>query len=372
MIDFSQLNLARFPQEEAANLRAWDTADQYLLNRIGERDLLNPGLSVLVANDRFGALSVALARAGAAVTFWNDSKLSFLALGQNLATNGVPWETLGYLPADLSPSPPADLVVMRVPKNLAWFQDSLLRLRPVLEPGAQVLAGSMIKHTSLRAYSLLEECIGPTRTSLGWKKARLAEAQFHPGLDCPENLPRASYRVEDFDLTLHNNANVFSREKLDFGTRFLLDHLPVMEGEPRVVDLACGNGVLALAVKRRCPGAEIMGIDESYQAISCALDNAMSNRLDVDFQVGCDLGQVELGSRDLVLCNPPFHQDRSVGDHTARALFQQAHEALKVGGELRLVGNRHLGYPTRLTELFGGCRLIAENDKFAVLSAIKA
>nr|MEE4267204.1 methyltransferase [Candidatus Krumholzibacteria bacterium] len=71
----------------------------------------------------------------------------------------------------------------------------------------------------------------------------------------------------------------------------------------------------------------------------------------------------------LVLCNPPFHQDHTVGDATARALFAQAHGVLKSGGELRIVANRHLGYHARLTELFGGCALVAENDKFVILSA---
>ncbi len=87
--------------------------------------------------------------------------------------------------------------------------------------------------------------------------------------------------------------------------------------------------------------------------------------------VGADLHDVPKESQDLVLCNPPFHQDRIVGDGLARAMFEQSHSVLKTGGELRLVANSHLGYHARLMEIFGGCRLVASNEKFVVLSAMK-
>jgi 16S rRNA (guanine1207-N2)-methyltransferase len=375
MRELSSFALSRFPARETPKLRAWDTADQYLLNRLAELEISASGPSLLVVNDSWGALAVALAQAGgqlpsgAQVQSWNDSWLSQQALEYNLAANDLAPSQVRFVPADQTPAGPVDLVLLKIPKNLAWWEDSLLRLRPLLTADAVILAGSMIKHTPRRAYTLIEECLGPCQTSLGWKKARLAEATCAPDLICPAGLPPATYRLETFDLTLHNQANVFSREKLDWGTSFLLDHLPVLDGEPRVLDLACGNGVLALAVRRRASQAVVLGIDESYQAIASARRNAQENDLEVTFDVAGDLNQMPAQSQDLVLCNPPFHQDHTVGDATARALFGQAHGVLKSGGELRIVANRHLGYHARLTELFGGCALVAENDKFVILSA---
>jgi 16S rRNA (guanine1207-N2)-methyltransferase/23S rRNA (guanine1835-N2)-methyltransferase len=74
---------------------------------------------------------------------------------------------------------------------------------------------------------------------------------------------------------------------------------------------------------------------------------------------------------DVVLCNPPFHQQNTVTDHIALQMFSDAKRHLSRGGELRIIGNRHLDYPLKLKGLFGGYKVIASNAKFSILSCIK-
>ena len=74
---------------------------------------------------------------------------------------------------------------------------------------------------------------------------------------------------------------------------------------------------------------------------------------------------------DLVLCNPPFHQQNAITDHIAYQMFKDAKKYLHRGGELRIIGNRHLDYPQKLKRLFGGYRVIASDRKFSILSTIK-
>jgi 23S rRNA (guanine1835-N2)-methyltransferase len=77
------------------------------------------------------------------------------------------------------------------------------------------------------------------------------------------------------------------------------------------------------------------------------------------------------GSLELVLCNPPFHQQQVVGDLLAWRMFQQARAALVRGGELWIVGNRHLGYHAKLSRLFRSVQQVAATPKFVVLKATK-
>ncbi len=74
---------------------------------------------------------------------------------------------------------------------------------------------------------------------------------------------------------------------------------------------------------------------------------------------------------DVVLCNPPFHQHGAVTDAVAWQMFGDARAHLRRGGELWVVGNRHLGYHTALARLFGNCRQVAAHPKFVVLSAVR-
>jgi 16S rRNA (guanine1207-N2)-methyltransferase len=68
---------------------------------------------------------------------------------------------------------PFDRVLIRVPKTLALLEEQLIRLQGQLAPGAQVIAGAMIKHLPRAAGDLLERYIGPVQASLAVKKARL-------------------------------------------------------------------------------------------------------------------------------------------------------------------------------------------------------
>ena len=72
-----------------------------------------------------------------------------------------------------------------------------------------------------------------------------------------------------------------------------------------------------------------------------------------------------------ILCNPPFHQQHAITDHIAWQMFNDARRSLKYGGELYVVGNRHLDYFRKLKRAFGNCTTIATNNKFVVLKATK-
>ena len=67
----------------------------------------------------------------------------------------------------------------------------------------------------------------------------------------------------------------------------------------------------------------------------------------------------------------PIHEGRQaveahqrVGDHVARRLFRQAKQALNAGGELRVIGNRHLGYHKLLGKLFGKVGVVFKGSGF--------
>ena len=368
------LCLRRMPLRPGDRQRAWDSADEYLLDRCREHVATDPALSILIVNDSFGALATALS--GQRPVSWSDSHLGELALENNLRLNGLPGDSAVFLPGDRSPAGPVDLVLMKFPKSMAWWEDQLLRLRPVLDPRTTIISGGMIKHCPARAFHLLESVLGPTETSLGWKKARLALTRFDPDRDLPRGVPAAVYELEEFGLSLSGEANVFSRHRLDLGTRLLLGHLPGSDQQLEIVDFGCGNGVLALVLARTCPNARILGVDESYQAVASARKNAHRAGLAgpgtgqrVRFEVAGGLARTPAASLDLVVCNPPFHQGQSRGDLIAWEMFRQARRALRPGGRLYVVGNRHLGYHLKLKRLFASCESVASHPKFVVLRA---
>ena len=367
---FAQLDLIRQPDQTNDPLQAFDAADEYLLNHLHEQGLIRDA-RVLVLNDGFGALSCALA-SHCQVTSSGDSFLGALALQKNLARNDLPADSVTFVPASATAEGPFDWVLIRVPKTLALLEEQLIRLHGQLAPGARVVAAGMIKHLPRAAGELLEQYIGPLQASLAVKKARLLFATPEPR-PVPVSPYPTRYRLEKPVLELVNHANVFCREGLDIGTRAFLPHLPKALGALRVADLGCGNGVLGIAYALSNPQAQLTLVDESFMAVQSARENwqaALGGR-SVSIRAGDGLAEQAADSLDLVLCNPPFHQQQVVGDFLAWRMFQQARAALVTGGELWIVGNRHLGYHAKLKRLFRGVEQVAATPKFVILRASK-
>ncbi len=75
---------------------------------------------------------------------------------------------------------------------------------------------------------------------------------------------------------------------------------------PRVVDLGCGSGAIALAVKHAWPQAEVTAVDFSAEALAVAKNNAVALGLDVRFVLGDWWRGVGNERFDLALSNPPY------------------------------------------------------------------
>ncbi|HFK4647700.1 23S rRNA (guanine(1835)-N(2))-methyltransferase RlmG [Serratia marcescens] len=366
-----QLELERYPQqEESTQLQAWEAADEYLLQQLENVDI--GGRPVLIFNDNFGTLACALhAHRPYSIS---DSYMSQLATRHNLKLNGLDPEQVTLLDslAEL-PAAPA-VVLIRVPKALALLEQQLRALRHVVTEDTLIVAGAKARDVHTSTMQLFEKVLGPTRTSLAWKKARLIFCQA-ADIVPPAAAETTDWTLDGTDWLIHNHANVFSRGSLDIGARLFMEHLPRgLNGH--IVDLGCGNGVIGLTALAQNPEAQVTFVDESYMAVASSelnVEHNLPQELDrCQFEVNNALAGIERESVQAVLCNPPFHQQHAITDHTAWQMFCDAKRCLQVGGELRIVGNRHLDYHQKLKRLFGNCTLVASNKKFVILRAVKS
>ena len=363
-----------------SSLRAWDAADEYLLQHCDDHALNLK--RVLVVNDGFGALSCALLANPQCeqVLNWSDSFISHRIAGLNLQHNALnDSKRFQTVASTEQPVGHVDLVLIKLPKTLALLEDQLIRMAAVLADDTPIIAAGMVKHWQASCQSLFEKIIGRSHTSLARKKARLLFCQPDGRQHSSAESPYPSrYQCRETGLTLLEHANVFCRGKLDIGTRFFLQQFEQLPEAQQIVDLGCGNGILGIMAKQKQPESDVYFVDESYMAVSSAKENyrlniGVSEELNQRFIASDCLQQAKdrINHADLVLCNPPFHQQQTVGDHIAWQMFQQSRQILTVGGRIQIVGNRHMNYHSKLGKLFGNCRTIAANKKFVVLEAVK-
>lgn len=366
-----RFNLRRLPLRRRELLRAYDASDEYLLNYLSEVQLPPVGARVLIVNDSFGALTVALHEFKP--TALSDSYLSQQATLMNFSTNALSIDGVRLMTSLELPVQSYDLIVIKSPKTLALLEYQLITLRPFMTPATRIITAGMVKNLSTTVWRLLETIVGPTNSAKAWKKARLIFSLPDDKISLPVNPYPIHYRLEGMNYTIVNHANVFSRDSLDIGTRFFIEHIGRFPNAETIIDLGCGNGIVGLLAAERNPNAVVHFVDESFMAIASARESfkrAFGDSRLANFSVGDCLSDFTTESADVILCNPPFHQQNAVGDMIAAKMFRQAREVIKRGGELRVIGNRHLGYHLELKKLFGNVSVIAANRKFVILQSI--
>ena len=295
----------------------------------------------------------------------------------NLKKNQISQDKLRYYDSLQQVNEPTELVLIKIPKTTALLEQQLIDLQLVVSANTLIIAAGKANAIQKSTLGLFEKYLGPTTTSLAKKKSRLIFCQ--PSADKQHSSPYPSiWFTESPRFEISNFANVFSRQQLDIGARLLLQHLPDAH-DATVIDLGCGNGVLGLHVLRQYPSAKLIFVDESHMALASAKHNVQKNMPEklqqCQFLVTNCLDDFEektgLGEVDMVLCNPPFHQQNTITDHIALQMFNDAKRVLKQHGALHVVGNRHLDYPAKLKRLFKGYSVLASDKKFSILSCIK-
>jgi 23S rRNA (guanine1835-N2)-methyltransferase len=377
--------LHRHPTRQDDQLRAWDAADELLLSRLAGRD---PGVdanwqpvlvdgATVVLNDAFGALGVGLApRAPVSVV---DSYCAARAVEQNLERNGLDPRVVQVVTPSAELTGPVALLVVRPTRSLVLLEHLLRQVRPQLTEDTVIVGSAMTKHLHTSTLEVFERLLGPTSTSRAHRRARVIESRFDPSLEIgPWEWPR-TFTLQPGPIHVASMPGVFAGEKLDHGTSLLLEHLPETDGPTRIVDLGCGNGVLGTVAGLENPDASVTFVDDSAMAVAATRATVASAGLrDARVVHGNALADwpaddlpLAPGSVDLVLNNPPFHDNNAVGDAIAWQMFSDSHEVLAPGGELWCVGNRHLAYHAKLKRRFGNCEVVASSPKFVVLRAVR-
>ena len=391
-INDKQLKLSRFPLAQVnRSLQAWDASDEYLLNYVKDKQLVSDSAQVLIFNDSFGALAssfccplnLSLSTNKIDVYCINDSYVSSQGIAHNIKQNHLDASNITQLNSLDSLPTNVDIILFKIPKSKSLLIEQLIQIKNSTEQYSAdkqpiFIAADKAKEIHRSTLSLFEKYLGTTTTSLAVKKARLVFCQFDQqqkhASPFPTVWPLTNASVKR-DFMISNHANVYAREKLDIGARYFIENLPDVSQGSEVIDLGCGNGVIGLTILASQPDANIQFVDESHMAITSAQMNIEKNLPTLAKQCKFHLNDCLTGmasnSVDLILCNPPFHQQTATTDHIAWQMFKDSHRVLKKGGELRIIGNRQLAYHIKLKRIFGNEKLIASNNKFVTQSAIK-
>jgi 16S rRNA (guanine1207-N2)-methyltransferase len=170
--------------------------------------------------------------------------------------------------------------------------------------------------------------------------------------------------LEGDSLEFATYPGVFNTGKLDVGTKLLLDNISLNK-RGRVLDLACGSGIIGLTCKSRQPELYVEMVDIDGMALASAEMN--SKNLDLDCPVFVSDGLNNTKKFNTIICNPPFHQGKDTDYNFAQQLIRTAKQHLLPRGEVWLVANRQLGYEQWAERSCHSVETIVQGNGFKVL-----
>lgn len=144
--------------------------------------------------------------------------------------------------------------------------------------------------------------------------------------------------LPDLHLRLQTDSGVFSPDRVDPGTRILLETVPPPPRTGDLLDLGCGYGPIALTLARRSPQASVWGVDVNERALGLARENVTAAGLDnVRFSLA---DEIDPGLRFAAIwSNPPIR----IGKAALHDLLLTWLPRLTPDGAAHLVVQKHLG-----------------------------
>ncbi len=97
---------------------------------------------------------------------------------------------------------------------------------------------------------------------------------FSPAPESELNLRPFTARLVGQTYELVTANGIFSPERIDMGTRVLLDHVPAAPPGGQFLDLGCGWGPLALTLALESPHATVWAVDVNTRALDVVRRNA--------------------------------------------------------------------------------------------------
>lgn len=331
------------------------SADAAVAVVVGALPVLRPGQRPLVVDEPSGMLAEALAADGAAPEVW-------------LRRTGGTHQASAWPPAG-----PFTSAFVRLPKAKEALDFALHAAARAVPAGAQIAVFGANDEGIRSAASHLNVVADAVATVDTRRHCRVLTGQRRDAI-ATHRASLADWRRER-EIVIAGQARrwiaypgVFAGGGLDEGTALLLDHLPELAERARILDFACGTGVIGAGVRIKAPSAMIDLLDADAVALEAARENVPDARL----VLGDSLTAAGHGGYGAILSNPPIH-DGIAEDHGAlERLIAEAPRHLLPRGILQIVAQRRIKASERMQAAFGNVAVVAENGRYRVLLSKRA
>ena len=170
--------------------------------------------------------------------------------------------------------------------------------------------------------------------------------QYFDNLDLPSKMVKTNAFILGQKFVFLTDNGVFSKDGLDFGSRLLLESIPLEEVGGKVLDMGCGYGVFGI-VLNKVTSCEVDMVDVNLRAMHLAELNIKENHcIGVNvFESNC-YSSIKSKYTSIVT-NPPIRAGKKI----VYDIVMNARNYLEENGHLFLVIRKEQGAKSLIVDL---------------------
>jgi len=164
----------------------------------------------------------------------------------------------------------------------------------------------------------------------------------------PSNIKSYNAKILGHAFTFFTDNGVFSKEHLDFGTRLLLENIPLELVTGDILDVGCGYGVIGITLAKLTKQKVTM-IDINKRALHLASKNAKENKIE-NFDIresNCYENILASEKFQIIVTNPPIRAGKKI----VYEILMKAKDHLIENGSLFLVIRKEQGAKSLISDL---------------------
>ena len=176
-------------------------------------------------------------------------------------------------------------------------------------------------------------------------------------------------KLRGHSIKLITSSGIFSKDRVDDGTRLLIEKCHINNTKGTILDLGCGYGVIGITIKKTFPETTVICSDINERAVRLTTENAALNNVEIT-TIQSNVYEAIQEKLDVVLVNLP----RNAGKEVCLKMIDGAYERLNKKGTLQVVAKHQRGgktYKQYMEKTFTNCETIARSNGYHVYKSTK-